>query len=88
MKKAPTRREILEFLRTAITEEIESDLRHEPGCPCECGIPAEHDPKVIATLSRELRAVVAELDGLPVDEGGSISASLRARIANAWGAAG
>lgn len=87
MSKNPTRREILEFLESTIRAELDSTLTHDPGCPCECGAFAPHDGRIVAALSRELRAVTAELDALPVDEGASLSASLRSRIASAWGTA-
>lgn len=77
----PSRREVLVELRDRLAAEL--DASHRPGCACECG--PVGDGRILAGLSKELRAVVAELDALPVAEEASRSADLRKRVADRWG---
>lgn len=73
------RRDALEALRGRLAAEIDGG-GHQPGCGCECG-PGAADGRVLASLTKELRAVLAELDGLPLGEKESKVADLSARIA-------
>lgn len=77
-----THRQRLQDLRDRVLNEIEGG--HEEGCPCTCGATA--DQRTLAALSKEYRAILAELEGLPAPEEASKSASLRARVESAWGA--
>ncbi len=77
------RRAVLEHTRDRLLAELDSG-GHRLGCECECGPVA--DGRVLATLSKELRATLAELDTLPKAKEASPSAELRARIASRWGA--
>lgn len=72
----PTLRDRLVELRDRLHGEIEND--HEPGCPCMCGKAA--NPAVLAALSKEYRAVLAEIEGLPGVEVVSASEERRARV--------
>jgi hypothetical protein len=80
---APTHRQRLEALRDRLLNEIEGG--HEEGCPCTCGGAA--DQRTLAALSKEYRAVLAELEALPAPERVSKSAALRARVESAWASA-
>lgn len=79
-----SRREVLEHLRSKLLAEVESG-GHKDTCDCECGTAA--DGRVLTALTKELRAIVAELDALPAPAERSVSADLRARIAAEWGGA-
>jgi hypothetical protein len=78
------RRAVLEHTRDRLLAELDSG-GHAAGCECECGPVA--DGRVLATLSKELRATLAELDTLPKAKEASKSADLRARVASRWGSA-
>lgn len=79
------RRAVLVLARDKLLAELESG-GHAAGCDCTCGPVA--DGRVLAAVTKELRATVAELDALPVPNEGSVSSDLRARIAQAWGPTG
>lgn len=67
-------------------ERLVSELRgggHLPVCGCECGKAA--NPAALASVSRELRAVLSEIESLPVSEVASASGSLAAQVANIRG---
>ncbi len=61
----------LEALRDRLAVELDDEGRHRPGCECECG-PDAADGRVLASLSKELREVLAAIDALPAAEGGSV----------------
>jgi hypothetical protein len=63
------RRAILIALRRRLAGILDGSVGHERGCDCECGAP--FDAGKIAPIVRELRAVIAELDDLPEEGGGS-----------------
>ncbi len=77
---AESRPELLALAR----ERLASELRgggHLPACGCECGKAA--NASALAAVSRELRAVMAEIEALPRPENTSASGSLAARVAAA-----
>lgn len=61
------RRAILEAVRDRLGFETDDNLwqRHKAECVCTCGM---GDGRLLVALTKELRAVLAELAGLP-DEG-------------------
>ena len=63
------RRATLLALRLRLAKILDGSLGHDRGCGCECGMP--WDTGKVATISRELREVVRELDDLPNDGGGT-----------------
>lgn len=63
------RRATLLAIRARLAAILDGSAGHERGCECECGAP--FDAGKIAPIARELRAVVAELDDLPEEGGGS-----------------
>lgn len=77
---AKGRRAGLVALRDLLATQL-SDGGHIVGCSCDCGIAA--DGRIVATLAKQLAAVMAELDALPgVPEGeASKVVSLQSRIA-------
>lgn len=79
------RRSILVTLRDRLLIELSESGGHEPGCLCSCDAPVPSDGRVLSALSKELRAVIAELDAMPDAKEVSVSADLRARIEKAWG---
>ena len=60
---APERVRALRALKTLLATALEPP-EHQEGCPCECG-PPPGDGRVLAALSRELRAVLLEIEKLP-----------------------
>jgi hypothetical protein len=63
------RRKSLAALRDRLAGELDALSNvHEGGCGCDCGPPAQ-DGRVVVQLTKELRAVIAELDGLPAAKG-------------------
>jgi hypothetical protein len=60
------RRATLVALRDILAAELEP-TDHTAHCDCECGAPA-NDGKTMATLARELRAVLLEIEKLPSGE--------------------
>lgn len=75
-----SRRAGLEALRDLLADEL-SNRGHTPGCMCECG--GAGDGRVVATLAKQLAAVMAELDAIPGIAEGEASAvvSLTAKLA-------
>lgn len=71
------RRATLLALRRRLAEILDGAAGHMPGCDCECGAP--WDAGKVATISRELREIVRELDDLPNEDGGSEVASIAAQ---------
>lgn len=71
-----TLRERLVELRNRLHAEIEND--HDPACTCLCG--KAGDPRTLASLSKEYRAVLADIEALPVEGPVSASEQLRARV--------
>jgi len=69
MPDEPTRRERLETLRDMLC-----DLLSHPGI----------EPREIASLSKEYRAVLAELEAMPAPSEVSKSAALKSRVAAKW----
>ena len=63
------RRAMLEAIRDRLAQVMDGTAGHELGCPCECGAP--FDAGKLAGITRELRAVIAELDNFPEEGGGS-----------------
>lgn len=57
----------LRALRDRLAEELDEERAalHRRECSCVCGM---GDGRVIVAIIKELRAVVEELDGLPVEE--------------------
>jgi hypothetical protein len=74
---APTRPELLVLARTRLASEL-AEGGHLPACGCECGKAA--NASALAAVSRELRAVMAEIEALPRAESESASGSLAARV--------
>ncbi len=63
------RRKSLAALRDRLATELDALSNvHEEGCGCDCGPPAQ-DGRVVVQLTKELRAVIAELDALPQGKG-------------------
>jgi hypothetical protein len=85
---AGDRRASLEAIRDRLAEETDDTLwaKHKRECNCQCGM---GDGRLLVALAKELRAVIAELDTLPVGGERSTSDQLAARraarIANAAG---
>jgi hypothetical protein len=63
------RRATLEAIRDRLAAILDGTEGHERHCECECGTP--WDAGKSAGIARELRAVIAELDDLPEEGGGS-----------------
>ena len=61
------RAKTLRVLRDRLAEELDLEraATHRRECTCVCGM---GDGRVIVAIIKELRAVVEELDGLPVEE--------------------
>jgi len=57
----------LRILRDRLAEELDEEraATHRRECTCVCGM---GDGRVVVAIIKELRAVVEELDGLPVAE--------------------
>lgn len=72
-----SRRAALEAIRYRLARILDGAAGHTPGCECECGAP--FDAKAVAPISRELREVLAQLDDLPEQGGGSEVASIAAQ---------
>lgn len=77
---APTRPELLVMARERLAAELRTG-GHLPACGCECGKAA--NASALAAVSRELRAVMSEIEALPRPENTSASGSLAARVASA-----
>jgi hypothetical protein len=69
---------ILNLARERLVSEL-CNGGHLPACGCECGKAA--NASALAAVSRELRAVMAEIEALPRAENVSASGSLAARVA-------
>lgn len=55
----------------AIRDRIAADLeagKHQDGCTCQCDSPVAGDPRALAALSKELRAVLADIARIPSAE--------------------
>jgi len=80
------RRQSLQALRDRLAEEANDTrwARHKSECHCVCGM---GDGRLMVAIARELRAVIAELDGLPVSEGASALDLNAARVADELAAA-
>ena len=74
-----SRRATLEAIRYRLARILDGAAGHTPGCECECGAP--FDAKAVAPIARELREVLAQLDDLPEQGGGSEVASIAAQRA-------
>lgn len=74
------RRDSLEAIRDRLAEETSDTLwqRHKDECECYCGM---GDGRLLVALVKELRAVIAELDSLPIAKEASKSDQLAARRA-------
>lgn len=73
---------ILHLARERLVNELRTG-GHLPACGCECGKAA--NAAALASVSRELRAVLSEIEALPQREKASVSGSLAAQIANVRG---
>lgn len=59
------RRKSLVALRDRLATELDALSNvHEEGCGCDCGPPPQ-DGRVVVQITKELRAVIAELDAMP-----------------------
>lgn len=63
------RRAMLEAIRDRLVQVMDGSAGHAIGCECECGAP--WDTGKLASLARELREVIRELDDLPEESGGT-----------------
>lgn len=74
------RRATLEAIRNRLAAETNDTLwqRHKEECECFCGM---GDGRLLVAIVKELRAVVAELESLPVPSAKSTSDQLAARRA-------
>ncbi len=72
------RAEVLHLARERLVAELRAG-GHLPACPCECGRAA--NAAALASVSRELRAVLSEIEALPQSEKASASGSLAAQVA-------
>lgn len=74
------RRATLEAIRNRLAAETNDTLwqRHKEECECFCGM---GDGRLLVAIVKELRAVVAELEYLPVPSAKSTSDQLAARRA-------
>jgi hypothetical protein len=80
------RRESLEAIRDRLAEEA-NDTRwatHKSECHCVCGM---GDGRLMVAIAKELRAVIAELDALPVAKEVSELDRNAARVADELAAA-
>lgn len=59
-----------------LAHDIDGSTEHVAGCECECG-PASSDGRVIATLAKELRGILADI---AKEAGDDDSAGLGARL--------
>jgi hypothetical protein len=62
--KSGSRLNGLKAIRDRLADEL-SNEGHQRGCECECG-PSGADGRVVASLSKELRAVLLDLESLGV----------------------
>lgn len=74
----------LRALRDRLAQELDEGVvaQHRRECSCVCGIA---DLRAMVALIKELRAVIAELDGLPAAEEGSPLDDIAARVADEVG---
>lgn len=79
--EAGDRRASLQSIRDKLAASLDGiTTEHQAGCQCECG-PAAVDGRVVATVSKELRATLADLDALPKPNQGGAVVDLTARLA-------
>lgn len=76
----PDRRRALEAIRDRIAAEL-APTEHVAGCECECG-PPPASGRDVATLAKELRAVIDAINGLPEVEEGNPLDRITASVAD------